>query len=469
MKKSERFFCVFCLTVLSLFLCTIALRMFTRKVLVKRLGIINRFTDIVLFDAPDLNKNETIEAQEAGDNEESVHTVQSTVDWAALYPFSEEVLAQKEKEKVEETHDAEESIAGPYDKLISTVKHLEEDLAGYASNHLAGYQAIVEWANTYERTLQWIFVSYSEYNGIIEITDGYLTSIKNENDVKPLSDAVVALKEYCADLGIPLLYVNAPKKVCKEDTHISGVIDFANQNADNLLSLLDAAGVDYYDLRIALHDEGLDHHSLFFRTDHHWKPETGLWAAGKIASLLNREYGFSFDESCVQPDQFSYVIYPQWFLGSQGKKVTLANADPEDITLIYPKYSTDLHYQILDLGIDSDGDFSIMYDMDRVNKRDYYRKNPYSAYIHGSLPLERIENRLIDNESKLLIILDSFGNCVVPFLAMGVRYTDSIDLRYFNGSLQSFIQKEHPDMVIIQYIPDVLSGSMESNSFFDFR
>ena len=92
------------------------------------------------------------------------------------------------------------------------------------------------------------------------------------------------------------------------------------------------------------------------------------------------------------------------------------------------------------------------------------------AYIYGDQPLERIENKMVDNGKHVLIIHDSFGNCVVPFLAMGIQYVDSLDLRHFNGSLHNYIEKEKPDMVIVLYNADMLQGpTVKRDGVFDFR
>ena len=152
-----------------------------------------------------------------------------------------------------------------------------------------------------------------------------------------------------------------------------------------------------------------------------------------------------------------------------GKKVTLSRAHPEDFTLLYPENETLLHYEVKSEGFDSDGDFSILYDMDCLREKNYYQ-DPYLAYIYGNQPLERIENKLVDNGYHILVIRDYFGNCVIPFLAMGIQYVDAIDLRYFDGSLQTYIEAEHPDAVVVIYNSGMLNDlTIRSGGLFDFR
>ena len=52
---------------------------------------------------------------------------------------------------------------------------------------------------------------------------------------------------------------------------------------------------------------------------------------------------------------------------------------------------------------------------------------PYSAYLYGDQALTRIHNLLCGNGQRVLVLGHSFDNCVIPFLALGVEYVDSID------------------------------------------
>lgn len=288
----------------------------------------------------------------------------------------------------------------------------------------------------------------------METADGYLTRILPKSDMGGKADAVARLAKECVARGIPFLYVNAPFKVCtREDASMSGVSDFSNQNSDELLASLGVNGVRALDLRAILHEEGLSHHELFYRTDHHWLPSTGMWAARRLAEEINSMAGCDLDASRIEPGMFTSKVCPEWFLGSQGKKVTLSRAVPEDFELYYPAYATNLRYRIPALGIDEAGDFSVLYDMRQVNVRDYYNKNPYAAYIYADQPLETIENLDVEGGPHVLVVHDSFGNCVVPFLSLVAGRVDSIDLRSFDGSLWAYIEAERLDVVVVMYNP----------------
>lgn len=411
-----------CVGLLVVTLGCILLRYVTLNVLVERFHVNNAFTEAVLkLDA------ETIETLAQGVN----------VNWEVLYPHAEE-------------NTIIESRSTPVDRYRARIQGVETGISTYATELLPFYWDAVELAAGFERAIGWNFVPYSEYNGVRVLENGYLAVFAPDQDITDSADATVELAEFCARQGADFLYVEYPCKISKyDDPDISGYSDFSNQRADAFLARMDEAGIPYLDIRESIHEAGLAHRELFYKTDHHWKAETGLWASGLILQALHDR--FSMDTHCEVLDagNFTMDVYPDWFLGSQGKKVTLAQATPEDFTLIWPKAETLFHYVIPSLGIDTVGDFSVTYDMTQVETIDYYGKNPYAAYNHADQALIRLENELIEDNGKVLIIHTSFSNCVIPFLAMGIKQVDALDLRSFTGSVRSYIEQTQPDVVIV--------------------
>lgn len=82
----------------------------------------------------------------------------------------------------------------------------------------------------------------------------------------------------------------------------------------------------------------------------------------------------------------------------------------------------------------------------------YYNKGPYHVYNYGDRALIRYENFSdVQEIMKIMLIHDSFSDCMAPFLALGVKNLESLDLRYFTGSLEAYIKGSRPDMVIVMY------------------
>ena len=394
--------------------------------------------------APEL----TSEEREALRDADGIVWSTPRIDWAALYPpqetaddTAEETAAGRFAAWVEDLHES----TRPYEERVDALEAWIDD---YATDYAPGYHTMVETANRYDAILGWEIAGVQSYNPVIMAEDNYFITCVARQDREQRAAEITALRDFCVSHGMAHLYVTTPNDTCRYDEGISGVMDFYNQNADRLQKALREAGVDTMDLRDDLHAAGMDHHASFYQTDHHWRPETGRWAAGQIARRLNEDYGFSFDLSLYEPERWRAELYEDWFLGSQGKKVTLARATPEDFTLLYPEFDTCFRIEIPSFDLDKTGDFSVFYRYGAVNTRDYYTQSPYAAYFYGDNALTRVHNELRADGKRVLVLGHSFDNCVLPFLALGTEYLDSIDPREFTGSIETFLTENHYDIVI---------------------
>lgn len=451
-SRFERCACILILAVLMLFFASILITVSARQILVKQMGLSNRFTEILFFGNPHLNDAGAVPAEPDG-------TVVQ-IDWEALYPFPEQAG--------ESAADGSPVFLRLYEKQV---RKLEDKTSAFATRHLKGYTRIVELAKRYEKLIGWAYVSYREYNGVVLLPDGMLATFVEKKNVSSGTASAAEFAEYCHARGIEFLYVQVPGKISEtSDRGISGSVDFSNQNADELVRGLRAAGVDVLDLREAIEAEGLDHHALFYRTDHHWRVETGLWAARHILEYCRREYQMDVDPELLRADRFTRVVYPDYFLGSFGKKATLSVTEPEDFSLLYPRYETSVYYSVLNRQAETEGDFSVLYDLRKLETVDYYGQNPYLTFMGGDYAQAVIENRMEPNDLRILVIDDSFGDCVLPFLSLGVSRVDVLDLRVFTGSVKRYMEECRPDLVIVQYYPASLCEVYGNNQdTFDFR
>lgn len=368
------------------------------------------------------------------------------VDWKALYP-------EKEEEKSEEKGLAARIAAAIGEFEAQTAEYraaVDEAKAAVetaASDGVPHYQEIVELANAYDAWLAWELVDPLSYNPVIEAEKGYFLTCTPRADQSGFIQQGSARNALFAQFETPYLYVQLPGKTCFEDTQ-SGAVDFYNQNADRLLEGLAHEGVATLDLREKMHEDGMEHHACFYKTDHHWLPQTGLWAARTIAEELNENYGFAADLALLEEEKFEQELYEDWFLGSQGKKVTLERAEVEDFALWHPTYDTALHIEIPSLGLDKKGEMRVCYRYGALLNNDYYVDNAYGAYLYGDQALVRITNENNAGGKDILILGDSYDNCLVPFLSTAAHRIDTLDLRFFDGSLEAFLEENEYDVVL---------------------
>ena len=384
------------------------------------------------------------------------------INWAAKYPFHEQQAT---------SYQLGNFLRNMSDLKLSIKKLEKEKIDKWCRDYLAFYSVLVEAGRGIDNVLAWDLMTPGM--DVYRLQDGYLTYSYRKLDMAEHIGAVAEFAQLVSQQGGRLLYVQSPGKTNPfGDRELDG-LDYANYNTDMLLQGLQARGVDVFDLRQDMYrdmgNEGW--HKAFFRTDHHWLPSTALWAAEKLAARLHADYDVDVDFGHFSEADYDVVNYENYFLGSQGKKVTLAKTTAEDIALYYPKFSTDVRLEIPSLGIDTRGDFTIMYDMEMVKKRDFYGGNPYAAYGYGDMPEIKVHNFTNEHlrDKKILIIKDSMVDTVLPFLSMGLKDITLLDIRHFNGSVRRYVEDCKPDIVIVMYKLSCEPIVWNHKDKFDFR
>lgn len=389
----------------------------------------------------------------------------STV-WSVDYPFSgdygfEFVATEQEEEVVVE----ETSKVKEYENYV---KFLEDRIDYYTTNLLIGRMKFVELNASFNKMVGMDIVSGTD--SVVVMRNGYLTYEAQPLDTQYAIESTAYFSQWLKNNGIDFLYVQCPSKENPLDNQLPhGIEDNYNLNADSLLKGLDENEVPYIDLRQSLIADFDDYYSCFFKTDHHWTAETGVWAAGKIAEELNKKYSCGLDLSLADLSNYNVDVYEDYCFGSQGKKTTLKYADPEDISLIYPKADTDFTVQY-DKGEILNGRFEdTLLKKSVFDKIDYYNISTYSAYFHGNHSITTVHNNKVANGKRMVYIMDSFSASVIPYLATEIEDILVLDIRSFNGSVTNAIKGFDPDTVVVAYNPSTLSADTSHYSTFNFE
>lgn len=303
--------------------------------------------------------------------------------------------------------------------------------------------------------------------------NGHLTYIIDEYDVGGIAEKTIAFREVLETMGIPFFYINTPFKVHRTDKQLpAGVEDYSNENADRYLAYLKKENIPVLDLRDAMEEDKLSHYDMYYKTDHHWKVEAGLWATNRISVFLaQQDAGFAVDNSIWDPSNYEHTLYEDVFLGSSGRRVGPLYIEREDFTLITPKFETNLTFCDKQAGTSREGSFrDVFLFMGNLVAEDPYKSNTYQVYCGANRGKIEISNySAIENitiaDKKILIIRDSYSDVVIPFLSLGYAQTHAIDLREFDGDLMEHIAFFEPDAVLIVYNPGAYK---DNNEMFDF-
>ena len=486
-KLNIRIFCTFiCLFMLFLGALSYVVRIGTRTI-ISLTGKTNSFTAWLFKDQPTLN-NET-------ENKPGLR-MPELVDWVSVYPFSDESLKKADEIKAAvknagsdctiKLNNAENQAA-----TAETAQTMiqPQKIITLPSFNIPGKFELERWYNRFfrkelfsqvmqkiEDTCRWNLMPPSGKSnivtGAVKMSNNHLCVLSARRDMTAIAESIKSFDKFLKAENIPFAYIMAPSTISPDDKLSSNHWDFSNQNADELLRRLADAGVNTIDLRKELKADGISYSDAFFVTDHHWKPDTGVWATGKMADWLNKNAGLSCNTQLYKSENYNRKVYPKWFLGSYGRKATLARTTPDDIAVLTPKEPVQFHYVNPSVPCERTGGFDVILHYDRIEPKDYYVQNCVGVYLNDKYAAF-IDNLDKNAKGKVLLIGDSFLLMVTPFLAQTVKRVEYLTLDYFNGSLEAYIKANGPyDACMVLFYTGDLTDTIDFTSHqdqFDFR
>lgn len=481
---------IICAGLLIVSFAIVLVRFCTKQILVDKFHLENTFVRIVFNDNPQLMKypwagsgnpglkstgKQKNTAQPQKDvKKKNLPYGEMWIDWDKLYPFPKKKSKTIQRYTLKPSATTVKAVQNKPILSTKSIKDLEDTLDSWTNKNFYHYMSIVNLSNKYQRFIKWNISLINAYNNVVELPDGQWVGFNRKRDVSVFSSAVINFSSFCQEHHINFLMVLAPSKIARSEKAAFASLDFSNQNGDDFIRQLEEAGVNCIDLRDNIEKEGFNQHDLFYRTDHHWKVSTARWASGVILEQLNKKYHYTADLSLLSPDNYTEKTYPSLYLGSRGKKVTVARAKPDDFTLYQPKFASKFHISVPSMHVDKDGDFSVLYNFKMLTpNKGGYTVNAYQSNAYGDRPLVNVQNKMINNDTHTLLIRDSFGNALIPFLSLGINKLSSLDLRHFTGSLKTYIAKNKPDTIILLYYIEELNNTRINwtthTDLFDFR
>lgn len=198
-----------------------------------------------------------------------------------------------------------------------------------------------------------------------------------------------------------------------------------------MYSRIDAENLEKLDFGPVL--EAHDDEYIYYRTDHHWTTLGAYYAYAEYAQSKGMTPA-SLEE--LAP----YANGQEDFYGTYYSKAKLYNAVPDTITW----YDLPVEEVIID-GQSYDG----MYDLAKLQERD-----KYASFLWGNHGLTQIVvNSGVENPTRVLLIKDSYGNSLAPFLTQNYDEVWVADLRHV-FSLSAVLQQageEGFDDVLLMY------------------
>jgi hypothetical protein len=184
----------------------------------------------------------------------------------------------------------------------------------------------------------------------------------------------------------------------------------------------------------------------YFRTDHHWTPDSAKAAADAIAEQLIQT------GAPIGSDARTYVettgSLP--FYGSTGRIVTLGATAADTVTVPVPEGGFAATMCVDEAcGLPT-------FSKDWLDKGSLYG-NRYRAFLGGNHGLAVITNDSPSASGRVLLLTDSFGNAVATYLAERVAQLIVVDERHYDGvPLNQLASQFEPDSVVVLHNPQTL-------------
>ena len=308
----------------------------------------------------------------------------------------------------------------PKFKLSSVLSgEFAEDAESYAADHMPMRDFFVG-LNAYAEKL----IGMQTGKEIIEGESGRLYERPDTWNGDNVSKNVEALNAFASflDKDVDLMLVPSAGYIMRDDMPRFCDTYRDKEYIDRIYSMT-GDRVNCIDLT-GTFENSSDRDSLYYRTDHHWT-SYGAYTAASV-------YG---DVSAK--DVYDIERVPGFF-GTTYSRSALWNTPSETVELwrCGRKFTVENE--------DSEGMNEGLFYTGRLSETD-----KYPVFLDGNHSLVRIHNA--EAEGRLLVIRDSFGNCLGGFLAENYEETVLVDLRYYREDVARLARDGNFDRILVVY------------------
>lgn len=274
-------------------------------------------------------------------------------------------------------------------------------------------------------------------NGVYFSKGGYLLQ-KYEEDTENIEDNVSCINSFAEKLDIPIDFILVPNAITlnKDKLPAGAVTDDQDKTAEKVSDML-SDKVNFFYPRGVL--EGLQNDGIqaYYRTDHHWTAS----AARAVCDAWLGGAGYSGTDA-----DYAYKEVPD-FYGTLYSKAPAGFVKPD----VFGYY------------VNGSAKYSVKYVKENrftysMTDENYLaKKDKYASYFGGNFAQVNISSDCGGGE-KILVLKDSYGNSLVPFLADKFSEVIMVDLRYLHfDKVSEIIEQNDIDRVLLVYNVDFLN------------
>ena len=290
---------------------------------------------------------------------------------------------------------------------------------------------------------------------MLTLTTGHLYDVSPYQSLKAGAENIVTLRD--EQLGdIPFLFVYEHPTLYDPAMMPEGyaALDHAGEMADEAIETLKNGGVEVLDSRDVLPESGHALNDLLMVTDQHWSTLAAITMGQAIAARLNDMTGAALDPSILDMENLNTLRHEKLFMGKYGQRVGTAFVTPDDIVEYWPKADVTIHRHTLRTTSEEDVTAPFreaVTRMDRLEPDPGKTWNTLAYTYYGQVEAYSIFENVAAQDCTILLLKDSYSAPIGTFLSLLAKEVVCVDLRRDVEPLETWIEKYHPDAVVMAY------------------
>lgn len=279
-----------------------------------------------------------------------------------------------------------------------------------------------------------LLVGKRESGGVFKGRDAYLLEAVAAADQEKIDANLNAMEAFKARYEkVPIYLALAPNAANILSDKLPRFAVTEDQNAifrsiwQNL-----GEGVTWVDLSKTLSSHKKE--EIYYHTDSHWTTLGAYYASQQLVESMGLD-------GAKTPKWEKYAV-TNIFTGDLSLKSGYQSGYQESIYIYGPENEKEMPQIVADFG---EGKVSTLYDRTKLKERD-----AYGLFLGGNYGVGNIRTTA-DTTDRLLLVKDSYANCLIPFLVPYFREIIVVDPEYYEGNLDEIMEENKISSVLFLY------------------
>ena len=274
-----------------------------------------------------------------------------------------------------------------------------------------------------------------ENNGIYFAAGDTLIRRIDEPDPEILTKNIETMNAFLAETDVPVFFGLIPSAADIWRDRLPAGAPTADEKRwiEQICGRVEAPAVD---LTAALQSHSAE--EIYYRTDHHWTSLGAFYGANAIFEAA--------DLPILRLDDYERQTVSGDFLGTNYSSACAWWTEPDTMEAYVKEDGKTVTWNFT--GREEPGS---LYAPERLGT-----KNQYAYFLGGNQPLCVIRSQA--KGGKLLVLRDSYADCLAPFLSERFGEVHLFDLRYNRLSPADYIREQGIDTVLILYSFETFTG-----------